>query len=189
MPCDVRYGLTQAQEAGLFVKLNNSAKPHYYHRFLRRVTAGDPVATTVRAIAAEAGFQISDQRADGHINAVAAMERIYLGSGSARATGPHPEVLAGTLHVLSAAFGHTADAVNGQLIEGVGLLLTHYGPALDRNNLICRLSKIGGGANGLLARAKGIRDLKNTTVPRCVATVCIDVYNHSKRSRRLDDWK
>ena len=186
VPCDVPHGLSQAQEAALFVKLNNTAKPKYIHRFLRRITAGDPVAVDINRIATQAGFAISDQQADGHITAVKALEQVYLGAGTAGGRALQPHILAATLQVLTGAYGHTADAVNGHLIAGIGLLLGHYHPGVDTAALIRKLAKLPAGANGLLAKAKGMRDYKPVSLPRCVAAVAVEVYNHKRRNGRLD---
>jgi hypothetical protein len=186
VPCDVRHGLTRAQEASLFVKLNNTAKPLAVHRFLRRITANEPVATCIAKIAAEVGFTVSAHHGDGLIKAVAALERVYLGIGEARKRGPFPDVLRATLQVLSQAYGHTADAVNGHLIGGVGLFLLRYGDAVDHTVLIDKLRGVHGGALGLLAKARG---LPFGSIEDRVAQSCVASYNHGRRAHnRLAGW-
>lgn len=189
VPCDVRHGLTLAQEAALFVRLNNTTKPLLIHRFLRRVTAGDEAAAAIDAIARGAGFEVSEHSGDGRIVAVAALEAVYAGRGPARGHGPYPDILEGALRVLAGAYGHTADAVNGLLIQGVGLLIARYGDAVDRATLVAKLAKVPAGANGLLAKARGMREYQGGSVPRCVAEVCVTLYNAGKRGGRLEDWR
>lgn len=190
VPCDVRPGLTLAEEARLFVNLNNTAKPTAIYRFLRRVTAGEDVAVAINHIVALAGLEVSDQPGDGRINAVVAMERVYSGTGAlAREMGPYPDALEGSLRILTEAFGRTDDAVRGPLVQGVGALLVRYGPAVDRASLVARLSKLPVGANGLLSRARGMHEYQGGSLPRCVSEVCVGLYNGGRRTRRLDDWR
>jgi hypothetical protein len=49
VPCDLRHGLSQVQEVALFVKLNNTAKPKYIHRFYAASPPATPSPSTSTA--------------------------------------------------------------------------------------------------------------------------------------------
>lgn len=186
VPCHVRRDLTQSDEAGLFVGLNTTAKPSAYQRFAKSVLAGDPEAVAISDIVKSVGMSISDQQADGQINAVSTLEAVY--RGGRRSGGQDPHALLTTLRIATNAWGKTANAVNGQIIHGLGLVVRRYGTKIDHDELLKKLAPFPGGPAGLLGRARGLRDIRGGSVANCVAAVIVDTYNKGKRSGAVADW-
>lgn len=186
VPCHVRGELSIAEEAGLFVKLNNTAKPKAYERFMKSVTAGDPEAMAIDKIVRSVGLKVSDQQVDGTLTAVQALEKIYRGDKFTGGESAH--VLAGTLRLSTNAWGKTCGAVNANVIQGLALVLRKHGAQIDVDDLLKKLSPYSGGPTALLGRARGLRDLRGGTVPNCVAAIVVDVYNKGRRSTKLPGW-
>lgn len=176
----IHDGLTRAQEASLFRLLNNTNRPTAFDDFVVGVVARDPECIGIEKIVGEAGYRIHNQTVDGAINAVSALRRVYRGSNG---HGPHPEHLTQTLKIISAAWGHTAPAVEGQILQGLGVVVETYGDELDTAALTRKLAKYPGGASGLLGKARQLKDIRRTSVARSVAEIVVDSYNSGRRKR------
>ena len=72
--------------------------------------------------------------------------------------------LARTIDTLLQAWGSTAAAVEGKLVEGLGLVFGRFNGEVDQAALVKKLAKYPGGAHGLLGNAKGLRDLRKATL-------------------------
>lgn len=180
-------GLTQAEEAALFLARNDRTAVGAYDKFRVRVTAGEPVASDIDRIVRAQGLAISKLPEDGHIAAVGALEKVYRGAGLA-SLKEGPRELARTLNALVKSWGPAASTFNGKLIEGMGLVCIRYGTAVDVERLATKLGSVSGGAPGILGRGKSLKELRGRTLDHCVASIIVDVYNQGGRSGRLDDW-
>ena len=108
---------------------------------------------------------------------VTALKKVYGFDGG--------KALALTLETVVAAWGRTEAAVDGKIIEGVGLVHCHYNGAIDLAALSKKLAKYPGGASGLLGDAKGLRQFRHASLPRCVAETVIETYNVGRKTGRL----
>jgi len=186
--CEVFTGLTQKDEAGLFLSRNDRLAVRTYDKFRVRITAGEPVACEINRLVIAAGLSLAQAtNGSGHISAVTALERIYRGGGIAGAKDGGP-VLARTLRTIEQAWGRESSNFEGQVIEGLGLALTRYGSKVDQSGIVSKLSKIGGGAAGLIGKARGMRDLRGGTVAYCIAGLIVERYNRGRRAGKLDGW-
>lgn len=185
VPCEYFEGLTQQQEAALFLARGDRTATIKLDSFLIRVTAEDPVACGILRVVRAEGLVVGDEEKDGHVRAVAALERVYRGGGISKES---PAALTKTLFVLRSAWGRQVSSFNGKLIEGVGLVELRYGRALDHLRLTKKLSLLPAGAPGVLARAKVLKEIKARPLHHCVAAVVVDVYNQGSRTKRLEDW-
>lgn len=176
----VHDGLTLEEEAELFRVLNDTNRPTAFDDFKVGVVAKDPECLGITKVAADAGYRVHNQVQDGAINAVAALRRVYRGSNG---HGPHPEHLAKTLNVITSAWGHRAEGVEGHVLQGLGLVIETYGEELDLSALARKLAKYPGGASGLLGKARLLKDIRRSSVARCVAEIVIDSYNSGRQKR------
>jgi|SRR5215471_6419464 len=162
-----------ARAAQLFLELNNRASVSPFDKFKNSCTARKIDALRVYKIAEEHKLKIGKTSGDGSICCVSALQKIFkLDDGKA---------LILTLETLTTAFGHTASAVEGKLVEGVGLLYKTYNGTIDRPALVKKLSKYPGGASGLLGDGKGIRQYRHCSVSRGVAERVLEVYNQGRK--------
>lgn len=174
--CHVHMGLTLAEEASLFRDLNNTRRTTAFDDFTKGVIARDSACLEINGILARHGLRVTDQSQDGGVRAVAALRKVH-------AYGD--DVLSDTLAVLTAAWGTTIDAVDGALIQGVGLVFKRYGDAIDTESLVRKLAKMPAGPMGLIGDARGLTRLRPGSVSRCVAIIVIDLYNRGRRVGQL----
>lgn len=178
--CRVFKGLTLPEEAGMFRLLNNTAKPQYIDQFRVRVIEGDENAATLARMITRHGWQIAMQTGGGTFAAVAALERIYNLDDIAAEKA---------IVTVTRAWGHDQNASDGRIVEGIGLVHVRYRDAVETDDLIDRLSKFPGGPGALLGRARGLRDLIGSTVPRAVAEITVELYNARRRTKALPPWR
>lgn len=186
--CKIHNGLTEAEEAARFHGLNTFTKPQAFDMFKVRVKAGDPVAVGVDTILMQFGWRLMSGTQDGCFSAVQAAERVYMGTGTAnKETGPTN--LANALGTLTEAWGRSVSTANGFLVGGLGLFFARYGSEVDKPALVKRLAQFPGGADNYIGKARGIRDFRGGTLPRCVAELTTDLYNKRRSSGQLESWR
>lgn len=193
--CKVYEGLSKAQEAALFVGLNNFKRPTAIDAFLKNVVANDPASKAIDAIVRECGFRVDRAKADGNITAVGSLVEVYYGfidirdpelTEEDRNRQARPALLKSTLTVLREAWGGTADSVHGALISGIGRLLAARQRALEVPDLVRKLSGYPGGPTALVGAATGRRALTGGKVGINVAEVCLDLYNKGRRVGKIE---
>lgn len=185
--CECFDGLTQAQEAELFLARNDRITVQTYDKFRVAVTAGDLTCCDIDRIVRAQGLSISDQKKDGGVMAVAGLQRVYLGAGIG-ASKDGPAALARTLKTVQRAWGRQASSFQGKVIEGLGMVQLRYNGKLDQEALAEKLAPFPGGAPGLLGKAKAIQDMRGRPLHQCVAAVIVDTYNRGRRSDKVEDW-
>lgn len=185
--CRVYEGLSVPQEAVLFRALNDGRQVQPIYKFLARVTEGEPIATAINGVVESLGWKIHDQNGPTSISAVVALEKIH--SGDRRSDEPDLGAVFTTLNLVTEAWGHRAEAVNGQVLQGVGAVVRRYGEALQIGELAKRLASYPGGPNGLLGDARGLRGYQGGSVANCISEVVVKRYNERRRVHRLPDWK
>jgi hypothetical protein len=180
----VHHDLEISEEARLFSELNSVKRMRMLDSFRARLCAGDPAAKEIASIVRGCGMSISDGQKDGNLASVGACERVYrMNSGDQALRGP--EILKRTLRVVTEAWGVTADAVNGDIITGCGLLIQHSGDDIDPARLISKLASVKGGAGGTLGRGRAMRDTTGGAVADGVAEVIRLHYNVGLRTNRI----
>jgi hypothetical protein len=169
---------TDARAHALFLKLNDRTAVSSFDKFMNGLGAGCPTEVGVERIAREHAFKITSQTADGCLACVAVLCRLYETNDG--------EALAATLDTIITAWGRTAAACEGKVIEGLGMVYEYYSDSIDRPALIKKLAKYPSGPSRLLGDARGLRELRKLTLPRCVAERIIDTYNSGRRVGKLN---
>lgn len=180
-------GLSKAEEAALFLLYNNKKDPSAISRFKARTIKGDRVAVAIDRIVHEYGWKISTLKNDpGVLAAVEAAERVYRTGAKALPDGDYPEVLARTLNLITAAWGHDPVGTHGAVLEGIGQLYARFGDAVDTPKLIRDLQ--GTTPRPLIGEAKTLRDLQGGTIAAALAKRLTGIHNSRKRSNLLPEW-
>lgn len=179
--CHVYKGLTDAQDSALFRRLNDTRRPTAYDDFRHGVREGDPECVGITEIVESVGLHIEDQHRDGAIACVTALRNVYRSSNGR----PNDSALRDALETAIAAWGRRADAVEGHIIHGLGLVFREHGDEIDRAVLIKKLAKFPGGPAGLLGRARSLREIRTGTIARLVAAIAVESYNRGKRSGKV----
>jgi hypothetical protein len=186
--CVVYTGLTRAEEASMFLRLNESRRVQAIDRFRVRVVEGDLVAVSLTTILADHGWRVTPSDGDGAFTAVAALETIYRGA-NITPDSAHADACHALLNIITTAYGHATDGVRKEIIGGLGLVILRHGHELDTHKIVTELAKTSGGPLGLISRAKGLRDLRGGRIDHAMAEVIVNLHNKSRRSRRLADWR
>jgi hypothetical protein len=185
--CECFDGQTQANEAALFLRRNDRKSVRTFDKFRVSVTSGDDMHTDIDRIVRHQGLTVSDQCLEGHVVAVAALQRVYSGAGIGSAK-EGPAALARTLKTIQRAWGKGASGFQGHLISGLGMVQLRYNGKLDQEALAEKLAPFPGGAPGLLGKAKAIQDMRGRPLHHCVASVIVDTYNKGRRVGKVQDW-
>ncbi len=167
-----------ARASELFLRLNDRSPVSPFATFSNELTANHPDAVGVQRIAADFLLKISAAGDDGKLCCVSSAKKLYQIDGGV--------TFRKSLRTLVAAYGRTAAAVEGKLIEGVGLVYKTYNGSIDEGALVKKLAKHPGGASGLIGDGKGVREFKKASLSRCIAEVIVSVYNSGRRAGKLD---
>ncbi len=193
--CKVYEGLNRAQEAALFVGLNDFRRPTAVDVFLKNVVAKDAAAVAISEAARACGFRVDRVKADGTINAVGALMEVFYGfidlrdphmTDETRANAANPALLRSTLTVIRDAWGGTSDSTNGAILSGIGRLLAARQRVMDVPDLSRKLSLYPGGPTALVGAAAGRRSLTGGKVGVNLAEVCLDLYNKGRRTGKIE---
>jgi hypothetical protein len=155
-PCLIYTGLTEADEADLFSRLQTERRGMVAaNRFRAQVIAKDPFAVALNNIVQEEGFTVGTDTQSNNfcINAIGALETVYRGMKSRRAKfEADEELLRDVLTVLKNAWPKMPEgAKSGALIRGLGYFLLYDekdqprgdgGAQVDFERLTRQLSKV-----------------------------------------------
>lgn len=187
--CRVWYGLSLAEEADLFLRLNDSRQVKTIYNFLARVTSQEPVAVALDELVRRHGWTIDSHTGSGQIIAVDALERIYNGDRRLNRGEAHLDAVEATISTATTAWGHRQEAANGSVLRGIGLVFLRYGDAVSQAELARKLAAYPGGPGGLHGDARGLKALQGGSVSHNVADVVVKTYNRRRSSRRLPAWR
>jgi hypothetical protein len=136
LPALVYMGLTRADEASLFSRLQRNRRNMMTHeRFRAALVAGEPEAKGIAAILKRFGYQVGPRGAESRktIQAVAALEVLYRRD---------PLLLEKTIRVIDAGWGQHPrlnEVFSAEMIRGVGRVLADPKTNVDEGQLIARM--------------------------------------------------
>lgn len=188
VPCRIYTGLSVAQEARLFDRLNDTRKPSRIARFMARVTGEHKETLAINAIVRSVGLAVHDAPGAGHIQCVAVLEALYKGDTKI-AKKPDPRCILHALECLRDAWGLDSTSFKGSLVYGLGLVFLREGDRVKKPHMVTRLQGVLGGPTGLEARARTAKDMHNRSLPFSAAGVIVDLYNKGQSGKgRLQSW-
>jgi hypothetical protein len=181
--CECFDGLTEREEAELFLKRNKRRAVSPFDTFKVAVTAQREAESDILRIVRAQGLKVSEDQEDGSIAAVVTLKRIYLQYGAA--------VLARTLRIARDAYSKDHEAMRGNLLMGLGLVCGRYDGKLDEAAAVVRLAKVTGGPLGLMGKARIAKHNTGAPMAKCVAAAIVETINSGAAVKdRLDDyWK
>lgn len=188
IPCECFVGLTQRQEAALFLHRNDRIAVRTFDKFRVRITSGDPVARGVEAILSHFNLQLGQYRSgENAVSAVNALEKVYRGAGIAsQAEGQNALHL--TLATIINAWGRESRNFDAQIVAGLGLFYLRY-TIRKTDHLVQKLASMPGGVAGVIGQAKTLRDAYGGSLSKAVAGFVARRYNHGlRKSDKLQDW-
>lgn len=177
--CRVFDDLAVQEEAELFRLLNNTAKPMAVDLFRVRVVEGEAAAIDISRILSDHGWKVGTSTSPSIFAAVVALERIYR---------LEPAAAEKSVASLTRAWGHEPAAVDGRLVEGLGLVYVRYGVTVEVAEMVDRLAK-SGTPSRLIGKARDLRDLIGSTVTRALAEIVVELYNARRKTKALPPWR
>lgn len=177
--CLVFFELTIAQEAEMFVTLNdNRTKPKTQDIFKSKAMSGDKDAIAIQNILDKFGLSISNGPAMNSVRAVGTISTIYKRNGSA--------VLENSISILGSAFDKHSSSFSDCALIAVSKILATYGDKVDKNRMIATLSTFGN-ANLWLNKGSGISKALGYKDVNIGMIIClISDYNKRLKSNRLN---
>lgn len=174
--CDCYEGLTEKDEAEMFLGRNQTKVVHPFEKFMKSLTAQrDRELDIARTVAAQ---DLTIGQGRNEIGAVTALGKVYDRAGSAR--------LGAALRIIRDAFGDTA--FEARLIEGIGLVTHRYNGVLDESRAVEKLGRIHGGANGLIQKGAVIKRQTGRSMPESIAAATVEVINAGRGGKKIPDW-
>jgi ParB-like nuclease domain len=174
--CWTCEGLTEAQEAELFLALNDTLTVGAFAKFKVAVAAGRDAEADVDRIVRALGLRIA--RGGGGICAVATLRRVYARGG--------PAVLSRALRIIRDAYGEAG--LDGPVIDGIGLVCQRYDGDLSEQRAIQRLASAHGGVSGLISRAGQLRQSTGSAQAQCLAAAAVELINRGAGGKKLPSW-
>lgn len=176
--CWTYVGLTDAEMADRFDRLNDTLAVHAFDRFRIRVNAGREAECDIDRIVRANELVVSRDMLPGAISAVGTLSRVYNRAGA--------PTLARTLRIVRDAFGDPG--LEAPVIDGIGLLCQRYNGELEDSVAVEKLAKVHGGANGLLGKAEVLRRQTGNAKSHCVAAAAVEIINTGRGGKKLPSW-
>ena len=171
-------GLTEQEEADLFLALNNKKPVTLMDRYQVAVIAQRNEEVEIDRIVKRHGCRISNDSSNANvISAVGAVQGIYRQHGG--------RILSDTIATVQAGLGeHSYDRPN---LMGISMVLARYG--VEPAAMVRALLGVRGGTKGLLQSANRIREATGCTRNDSFAAAMVEAYNRAHRGRgRLANW-
>lgn len=185
--CKVFVGLTSAEEAALFVLLNNKEKVGPLDLFRIKLAAKDPAVSSMMEIITankwilkgnlpEAGcdWKVSER----NFSAVGALEVAFT---------RNPVAAEKSVRTLTMAWKHSPASVHGELIRGLSMFYNYYGDQADLTHAVKTLGKYPD-APAFRMLAKATRGARRGTTENTIARFFVDEYNVGKKTLALPPW-
>lgn len=135
MRAEVHHGLTQAEEAILFlIKNRESHKPRPIDEYHVGLTGGVPLYVDTESVLVKHGLTLGSSSTNG-VGAVSGVLRIVDRYGCA--------VLDRTLTVAEEAWGRSAETWDGMLLGGIGMCIGRWGDLVDDRELARKILSLG----------------------------------------------
>ncbi len=119
--CEAYEGMSEAEEAEVFLKRNDTLAVHAFAKFRVAVQAGRSDESAIDTIVRRCGLRISQDKRNGAVSAVGTLVRVYRRAD--------PQTLARTLGVIRDAYGDAG--LESIVIDGLALLCHRYNGELD----------------------------------------------------------
>lgn len=171
-------GLTETEEAEVFLKLNDTLSVSAYDKFRIGLNAKRPEEVEIAGLVTKAGLVISRGDADNAVAAVGTLRRVYRRNGAA--------VLLRSLQIIRDAYGRPG--LDALVIDGIALLCGRYNGELSAITVVQRLSSATGGLSALTNRARFAQKQTGAPLNQCVAAAAVDIINRGRGGGKLPPW-
>lgn len=189
LQCKVFRGLTLAEEVQMFLDLNDTTQPPEIDKFKVLLSGEGSDADAARDISellGAYGWQVSRVAANGNVNAVTVVWRMYELSKKRDAD---PNLILMAIMTITKAWGNDRFGAQGPVIEALARMYAEYGARMDLDHLVDVLKLYQGGPRSLLAEAKQLAAVRKMKASMALADILVNSYNKGRRTRQLDAWR
>jgi hypothetical protein len=176
--CQVYHGLTDEEEAAIFLDLNYHLNVSAFDKYDKAVVARREPEATIDVIVRACDLHVARTRGSKCIGAVDAIRKVYV-SGNR-------QILAKTLCILYDAYGDAG--LEGCLIKGFGMLCQRYNGSLDKDAVVAKLSARKMGVKELLQNAATLKEKTDCQKPVAIAAAAVEIINAGKGGKKLPSW-
>lgn len=177
----VLFNLTVAQEAELFVTMNdNRTKPKRGDIYRASVQAKDDVAVEIQSVLDQFGLHVAEKPGYKIVRAIGTVHKVHSKVGV--------EKLKETLAVLIEANGDHSTSFQAEYIEAVSCILVHY-KDLDKKRLAQSINGLGDPTLAVLKASTIATTTKPIDKVLSLASMIVDKYNYRLTKHRLDRVK
>lgn len=173
--CHVYTGLTNQQEAQLFLDLNKKKAQSPISKYKVSLTAGAPDECDVDRIVRALGITIGSSTQLEEITCITAILAVYRKNG--------PGALSFALRVIRDAYGY--EGFKREVISGLALVTKRYGSQIDEARLTKRLTTAG--LVTLKRRGRDLREVSGSPADQCYSCGIVEFYNRGSGTR-VDPW-
>jgi hypothetical protein len=178
LECQVFKGMSESEEAEMFLRLNDVLRVGAFDKFEKAVVAGRKDESAVKRSVEQQGLSISKHKTPNSIGSVSSLMRVYKRSNA--------DTLGRALRIIRDAYGETG--FEASVIDGIGHLCQRYNGALDEQSAKNRLGSAHGGVKGLLNRASTLQLKTGNSKSMCIAAAAVDIINTGKGGKKLPNW-
>lgn len=177
----VLFNLTVAQEAELFVTMNDSrTKPKRGDIYRASVKAGDSVSVEIQSVFDKFGLKVAEKPGYKIIRAIGTVHKVYSRIGVNK--------LEEVLSLLIEANGDHSTSFQAEYIEAVSCLVVQF-KDLDKKRLSQAINGIGDPALAVLKASSIATTSKPIDKTLSLASMILDKYNYRLTKHRLDRAK
>lgn len=176
--CRVYVGMTEREEAEMFLELNNVLAVQAFDKFRVAVTSGRPDETAVKKVVESVGLHIAREKHDNSLSCVSTLLSVYRRSDA--------KTLGRALTITNKSFG--APGMTNHIIDGIARVCERYNGELRDDDAIERLAQLRGGVGALLTMAGLLRQQTAQSVPQCVGAAVVEVINRGRGGKKLPAW-
>lgn len=164
---NVHEGLTLAEEAALFDKLNRMRKKvNIFEHYKARLAAGDWVIGRIQLVLDKHGLRVDPAPAEGCVGCVGTLEKV---------ADIDDALLDETLSLVIDIWGKRRDGLDAPIIHGLALILHHLRDEIDLERLVDALLDCL--PRQLKTNAVALREMQSGTLPLLTAIVMMNLYN------------
>lgn len=185
-PCKVYEGLTRAQEADMFIKLNPGNQPTLMDRFRVETQIEESAAKRIEQIVHSRGWVADGMPGNGHINAVSVLYRLDDLSLKVEA---EPHLVDVALLCITRAWGNDKHGVQAAILFAIGRMFSELGSRIDVDILINAMKNYKGGPMGLAAAARQEASNRGKKTSMTVADILTEAYNKGRSKNTLPPWR
>lgn len=186
LPCVVHNGLSKAEEAALFLRLNDTRQPQAISKYLVSVVEGNKEALALEAILASHGWRVDASDQPGNLAAIDALRRVYRNAGGVLPDGQYDEITDRVITIITRAWERDSKSANAAILLGLAQLLGRFGGTVDADKLVKEMAQTR--PLILVGKAKALRDIQNGVIPAAMAKVLSGMHNNHRRINLLPEW-